>query len=126
MSREKQQKILKIILIFVLLQPILDILSRMAILGYIPNISTYVKPLFVFGFSGYLLFCYSPIKKRWLIYIGLFILLAICHLFLLAGLLVDTSTILHELRFMINIAYMIALFIGLFTFWYHTDDNDKE
>ena len=48
MKEKQQQLILKIILIFVLLQPIFDVLSRLAIKGYIPNISTYLKPLFVF------------------------------------------------------------------------------
>ena len=74
MDEKKQRLFLNIILIFVLLQPILDILSRLSILDIIPNISTYVKPLFVFGLSAFLLFKYSPFKKKWLTYIIVFIL----------------------------------------------------
>ena len=60
MSEKKQQILLKMLLVFIVLQPILDILSRGAILGIIPNISKYVKSIFVFGITGYLLLFYSP------------------------------------------------------------------
>ena len=56
MSDKKQQTILNVLLFFVLLQPIFDVLSRMAILDYIPNISTYLKPLFVFGLGAFFTF----------------------------------------------------------------------
>lgn len=123
MSEKKQQTILNVILIFVLLQPFLDILSRFAILGFIPNISTYIKPLFVFGLGAYLLFKYNPFKKKWIIYILVFALFTIGHLFLLYQLLLGKSLILHEFRFIINIAYMIALFITMFTLMYWCKDK---
>lgn len=125
MKEQAQKKILNIILIFILLQPIFDILSRLAILDYIPNISTYVKPLFVFGISGYLLFKYSNIKKKWYLYITIFALFMISHLYLLYKLLTPVPVILHEARFMINIAYMIALYIGLYTL-YNQYTNKEE
>ena len=120
---KKQEVLLKIILIFVLIQPILDILSRLAILNIIPNISLYIKPLFVFGVGAYLLF-YSPIKKRWLVYISIFILFTLTHLYILYLLLVDTSVILHEFRYIVNIAYMIALGISLYTLCYYAKDKE--
>lgn len=124
MSERKQKIILKIILIFILLQPFLDILSRLAILDVIPNISTYLKPVFVFGVMGYLLWFYSPNKKGWYIYILSFIIFMIGHSYILYMLLIENSVILHEIRFMINIAYMIALFIILYTLYYHTKDKE--
>ena len=82
--KEKQHNLLlKIILIFVLLQPFLDILSRAAIKGFIPNISTFVKPLFAFGMAAYLLICYHPKRNKWLLYILVFGLFTLIHLFIL-------------------------------------------
>ena len=125
MDKKKQQIILKFMLFFVFCQPILDVLSRAALLDIIPSISTYLKPLIVFGMCFYLLFFYSPIKRKWLLYITFFITLTIGHLYLLYRLLLGTSLILHELRFMINVAYMIALFIIFYTLYYYIDDKDK-
>lgn len=125
MSDKKQQTVLNILLIFVLLQPIFDILSRLAILDFIPNISTYIKPLFVFGLGAFLLFKYSPFKKKWITYIIVFALFTLGHLFLLYQLLLGKSLILHEFRFIINIAYMIALCISLFTLYHWCNDKEK-
>jgi len=123
MSDKKQQTILNLILGFVLLQPFFDVLSRLAILDILPNISTFIKPLFVFGMAFYLLFKYNPFKRKWLIYIIFFCLFTFGHLFLLYQLLVGKSLILHEFRFILNIAYMIALFISLFTLYHWCDDK---
>ena len=110
--QKKEDKLLKIFLIYIILQPFLDILSYLSIRDIIPfGISTYLKPIFVFALGAYLLFTKCNNKKSWLIYISLFAILTIGHSYLLYKLLIDTSVILHELRFLINIAYMIALFI---------------
>ena len=110
--QKKEDKLLKIFLIYILLQPFLDILSYLSIRDIIPfGISTYLKPIFVFTLGAYLLFTKCNNKKSWLIYISLFAILTAGHSYLLYKLLIDTSVILHELRFLINIAYMIALFI---------------
>ena len=123
MSEKKQQLFLKILLIFILIQPGLDILSRLAILDFIPNISTYVKPLFVFGLATYLLFKYCPFKRKWIIYIIIFALFTAGHLYLLYQLLLGNSIIMHELRFIINIAYMIAMCFNLFKIYYWSTDK---
>lgn len=110
--QKKEDKLLKIFLIYIILQPFLDILSYLSIRDIIPfGISTYLKPIFVFALGAYLLFTKCNNKKSWLIYISLFAILTIGHSYLLYKLLIDTSVILHELRFLINIAYMVALFI---------------
>ena len=125
MSDKKQQTILNVLLFFVLLQPIFDVLSRLAILDYIPNISTYLKPLFVFGLGAFLLFKYNPFKKKWITYVIVFALFTLGHLYLLYKLLLGQSLILHEFRFIINIAYMVALFISLFTLYHWCNDKEK-
>ena len=125
MKKKIHNKLLNVILIFVLLQPIFDILSRLAIKEIIPNISTYIKPLFIFGISAYLLWFYHPKRNKWLVYILGFGLFTLIHLFILFMLLTDFSTILHEFRFIINIAYMVALFISLYTLYYYTSDKEE-
>lgn len=125
MSEKKQQKLLKILLVFIILQPVFDVLSRGAILEYIPKISTFIKPLFVFGLAGYLLLFHSPQKKKWLIYAFLYLFLTIGHTYLLYRLLVDTSVIIHELRFLLNIAYMIALYISFDTLCYYSTNKEE-
>ena len=119
MTKKKQQILLKILLVFIILQPVLDILSRGAILEYIPNISKYIKPVFTFGLAGYLLLFYRPKKKKWFVYIILYMILTFGHTYLLYKLLVDNSVILHELRFLLNIAYMLALYISIDTLYYY-------
>ncbi len=107
-----QKKILKIILIFIVMQPFLDILSFLKIRDIIPfGISTYIKPLFIFSLALYLFIFYEKDKKKWLIYGGAFILLIIGHFWILKNLLVSNKIILHECRFVLNIAYMVALFM---------------
>ena len=125
MNQKKQQLYLKILLIFVIIQPIFDVMSRMAILGYIPNISTYIKPLFVFSLTAILLFKYSPFKRKWIIYLIVFSLFILGHSILLYKLLVGKSIILHEIRFIINILYMVCLFVSFFTI-YHWYENKEE
>ena len=124
MTNKKEQLLLKMLVVFIILQPILDILSRGAILGIIPNISRYVKPLFVFGLTAYLLLFYSPKKKRWLIYIGAFLVLVIGHIWLLQALLVSREVIMHEFRFLVNIAYMLSLYISFDTLVYYSEDKE--
>lgn len=125
MIKRKQELFLKIILVFIFLQPILDILSRLAIKGYIPNISIIIKPLFVFGMMIYFLLKFNHQKKKWFIYMGMFGILTIGHLYILYRLFTDNSVILHEFRFMINIFYMIAMFIILFTLYDYIDDKES-
>ena len=52
----------QIVLLFILAQPVLDILSFLNVNGYIPGISTIIKPLFVFGIGAYIFF---SDKQRW-------------------------------------------------------------
>ena len=125
MKQNEHNRILKIVLLFVLLQPILDILSRGAILGYIPNISTYLKPIFVFGITGYLLLFHNPKKKKWLFFIVLYAILVLGHTYILYKLLVDRSIIIHEFRFMVNIAYMLSVYITFDILYYYSQDKEE-
>lgn len=125
MDRKKQELFLKIVLGFLVLQPIFDILSYLAIRDIIVNISTYVKPLFVFGFGGYLLLFYNKDKTKWFSYITIFMLFLIGHFYILYKLLVPVNVMLHELRFIINVAYMIGLFIIFKTIYSYYEDKKK-
>lgn len=112
MKDKKIKTITKVMMIYVLLQPFLDILSFLKIRDIVPfGISTYIKPLFVFSLTLYMFIFYEKDKKKWLIYGGAFILLIIGHFWILKNLLVSNKIILHEFRFGLNIAYMVALFM---------------
>lgn len=123
MSEKRQQILLKIILVFVLIQPFFDILSRLAIMDIIPNISTYVKPLFVFGITFYLLVRYNPFKRFWWLYVISFGIFIIIHLYIMHNLLLDTDVLVQEFRFMINIAYFIAIFMSLYVLYHYSVDK---
>ena len=123
--REKEYNItVKLLFLFVLLQPLLDILSTLANMNYIINISTYLKPLFVFGIIFYLLFK-NPNRKKWIIYIIAFVIYMFIHLLLIYNLVIFNSVILQEFRFILNIAYMIALFISFNTLYCYSYDKSK-
>lgn len=124
MKKKEYNVVLKILFIFILLQPLLDILSTLANMNYIFNISTYFKPLFVFGLCFYLLFK-NPNKKKWLLYIVSFVIYTGIHLLLIYKLIMFNDIILHEFRFMLNIAYMIALFLIFDTIYYYSYDKKK-
>ena len=96
MKHKEVEKLTKIMAIYVILQPILDILSNLYIDNIIPiKISTYIKPLFIFGMMLYVFFKYSNNKKNWFIYAFLFIILAIGHFYLLKKLLsIDLSLLI--------------------------------
>lgn len=112
MKDNKIKIITKIMMIYVLLQPFLDILSFLNIRNMIPfGISTYIKPLFIFSLALYMFIFYEKNKKKWVLYCALFLILIFGHFWILKSLLIDNSIILHECRFILNIVYMIAIFV---------------
>jgi len=111
---------------FILLQPILDILSFLDIRNIIPfGISTYVKPLLVFGLGVLIYFIDKDARKKWTILYVLYGILIIGHTILLNNLSIEFSVILHELRYMINIAYMLVLYM-IFDYMYLRNENKDE
>ena len=126
MKNRQAEISLKLLLIFIILQPIFDILSFLSIREIIPfNISTYIKPLFVFGLATYSLFFLNKKRKAWYLYIAGYVLFMIGHFLILNRLLIPISTILHEYRFIINIAYMIALFITFYSVYNNCYDKEE-
>lgn len=129
---EKLQKIFnvemisKMVLIFIVLQPLFDILSFLKIRDYIPiGISTVVKPLFVFGVG---IFIYLTNKEQRKSYSKIFVaygILLIIHCLILKDILVANSVILHEIRFMVNIAYMLVLFMIMDFLYQNYPDREK-
>ena len=101
----------QLLCIFIILQPIFDVLSQMHVRGYLPfGISTYVKPLFACVLNIALLWLYKKHFWRCAIAYGLFALFAAVHALLIYNLRIDLSVVLHEIRFMINFLYMLVLY----------------
>ena len=121
----KIENITKLVLCYVLIQPFLDILSFLNIRGYILGISTILKPLFVFGIGIYIYFTDKKSRKKYTWIYILFAILMFVHSLILKDLMIENSVILHEIRFMINFAYMLVLFM-IFEFLYrNNEDKDK-
>ena len=108
METKRQQQLLNIISIFILLQPFFDILSFLDIRGILPiSISTYLKPLIVLVLSLYFFIKVKNNRKFWLLYAFMFLILIVGHFTNLYLITTKKEIILHELRFVINIVYMI-------------------
>lgn len=118
--------ITKLVLFFIILQPIFDILSFLNIRGYIPvGISTIIKPLFVFGIGLIIYFIDKKQRKSYTkIFVGYGILILI-HSIILKDIMVSNSVILHELRFMINIAYMLVMFMIMDYVYINNEDKTE-
>ena len=114
-KREKIiQLIFKLVLLFILIQPLFDVLSFLDIRQIIPvGISTYVKPIFVFGIGLVLLFLTEQKRILWILYWGVFGIYAIIHCLMLLNVGVLLNTVLHEARFIINIMYMNMFFMDM-------------
>ena len=126
MTKNKNTTIFNIMLIFIILQPIFDILSNLYIEGILKiGISTFFKPLFVILITLYLFIKYNKNKKYWFLYGILFLGYIVGHYLILKGIYIDNSIINHEIRFMINIIYMIMLFFD-FNMLYKLTDDKKE
>lgn len=115
MTKKKYSIIFNIMLFFVLLQPVFDIFSNLYIEGILKiGISTYIKPLFV-GLITLILFVkYNKNKKIWILYMFLFLGYILGHYLILKNLFIDTSIINQEIRFIINIIYMVLLFFDFY------------
>ncbi len=96
---------------FVALQPIFDLLSFLHIRGYISvGISTYGKPLIIGLINIALLLIYKKHIWRCAMTYGSYLVLTVVHVLLMNGMLVETSVILHEIRFMINFLYLLICY----------------
>ncbi len=126
MNKKQQQKLLNIMSTFVMLQPFFDILSNL----YLDNIlkipiSTFVKPLFIFIIGLYMFFKHEDKKKKWIVYAFSFVIFMIGHFIILYRLYTSSSVIIHEFRFLLNIIYMIVIFI-IYSILYRQYEDKKE
>lgn len=107
-KRERYLWIMNIMMLFIICQPFFDLLSFLYIRAYIPiGISTYAKPLIIGLINVYLLLVYRRHIVKCAITYGGYLILMIVHVFLMKDMLVETSVIFHEIRFMINLLYML-------------------
>ncbi len=126
MTKKQYKLVFNLMMFFVLLQPVFDILSNLYIEGILNiGISTYLKPIFVFCITLYLFIKYNKSKIWWFLYAIFFLIYIIGHYFILKGLYVDASIIGHEIRYIINIIYMVILFFD-FIVIYKLSPNKKE
>jgi len=126
MKEYNTKKLTLAMLIYIVLQPVFDIFSNLYNYGYIKiNFVTYFKPLFVFGLFTFLFFFvkYSGKKKHFIYYLILVIFISL-HSYLLYNIMTETTVIIHELRFLINIVYFITIFLDL-KILYNISDNKK-
>ena len=106
--------IFNITCIFILLQPIFDLLSFLQNEGYLSiGISTFAKPLIIGLINIALLLVYKKQIWRCAITYGGYLILMVVHSLLLRGMLIEFSVILHEIRFMINILYLLICYHDL-------------
>ena len=91
---KKKDKVFNIFLIFILLQPLFDILSFLYLRHYIPiAISTYIKPLFIFGLTFYLLLTNKETWHKWGLYLVLYVIYCCIHFILLYRVAMQTAQI---------------------------------
>ena len=121
---KKEERILKIMCWFLLLQPFFDILSFLRIREFLPfPISTWLKPLIVFGLTFYLIVTNKSVMKKWFIYLFLYGIYCFIHFLILYRLTISLAIIFHEMRFLINIAYMMCIFIIMWYLYYAYKDK---
>lgn len=124
MTKKTFNRILNLMCGYIILQPIFDVISNLYIDGYIGiPISLVIKPLFVFSLGIYVFFRYTHNKRFWLLYVFLFLILVCGHSYLLYKIAVDSSTIINEVRCLLNIAYMITVFIIYITLYKNCEDK---
>ena len=111
--------------IFLIMQPFFDLLSYLHIRGFLPfGISTYAKPLIIGLINLSLLILYKKQIWQCAITYGGYIILMIVHTILMDGMLIATATILHELRFMINILYLLLCYHNMRILYEEADDKE--
>lgn len=105
--------IIQVFLLFVLIQPILDLLSYISVITAERSLSFFLKPLLIFGLLFYVLIL-SQWKKKWkyLIFMSLCALYCLFHLGLFKYVIVfQTERVMQEFNFLINIFYGISSFV---------------
>ncbi|MBR2786960.1 MAG: WecB/TagA/CpsF family glycosyltransferase [Clostridia bacterium] len=118
------KNVTKLFLAFIILQPVFDILSFLNLRGYIPlGISTIIKPLFVFGLGTFIYITNKAQRKKYTLTLLSYGILTVVHNLILKDLLVANQVILHEIRFMVNIAYMIVMFMIVDYLYVNSEDK---
>lgn len=116
----------KIFLIYIFLQPVLDILSFLDIRSLIPfGISTYVKPLFVFGLGATIFLINKQQRKKWFLLYLVYAALMVIHTIMLKELNTANSLVFQEIRYMVNIVYMLVLYMIFDYFYLNYEDKEE-
>ena len=115
----------KLMCIFLVLQPVFDVLSQLYVNEVIPiGISTYGKPLFVGFLNIALVLVYRKHFWRCAIHYGLYLAFSVVHVLLIRGLLVEMFFILPEIRHMLNLLYFLLCWHDVRILYEEAPDRD--
>ena len=115
----------KLIIIFLYLQPFLDILASILIKNNINNfISSGIRLLFMFYLIAYLIITTYENKKKTLIYISLLIAHILIH-FGIVLIYKDLGALSYEVRNTLSTFYFTFVLISFFTIYKENDFDTK-
>lgn len=108
----------KLLCIFIILQPVFDILSQLHAKGLIPfGFSTYVKPLFAGLLNFVLIVIFKKHFWRCAVHYGLFLAFSVVHVYLIYHMPVELPIILSEMRHMLNLLYLLLCWHDIRILW---------
>ena len=107
-----------LLLLFILLQPVFDVLSQLHVKGIISiGISTYGKPLFAAALNIVLILAYRKYFWRCAVHYVLYCTFSVVHIYLFKGLPSGTVVLLAEIRHMLNLVYMLLCCYDIHILW---------
>ena len=114
-----------LLFIFILVQPIFDVLSQLHVKGIIPiGISTYGKPLFAAALNIALILVYKKYFWRCAIHYILYLAFSVVHIYLFKGLPSATVVLLAEIRHMLNLVYLLLCLYDIYILWKEAPQQD--
>lgn len=111
--------------VFVLLQPVFDLLSFLYLRGFMGlPIATVAKPFLMGLLNLCLIFLYKKHFWRCAIPYGIYLVLIAVHVFLTSGLQIDRSYILTNIRTSISLLYFLICWFNLRILYQEATDRD--
>lgn len=116
----------KFLFVFILLQPVFDLLSFLYLKGFIGlPIATVAKPLLMGVLNLCLIFLYKKHFWRCAIPYGIYLVLIAVHVYLTNGLQIDRSYILTNIRTSISLLYFLICWFNLRILYREAADQDR-
>lgn len=116
----------QLLCLFIILQPVFDVLSQMHVSGILPvPVSTYGKPFFVALLNLVLVLVYKKQFWRCAAHYGLFLAFSAVHLLLINNLSVHPVYIDSEIRHMFNLLYLLICWHDIRILWEEAPEKDR-